>query len=296
MVALSRAGIKRKERKRRILRSWRLQTIFLLVAVLIPTISMIMMECGWKSLDEAWEEVRHVVDDVEALAFRGWNVLDSLQETQHGFYNNTLVQEILQSKNKLIFQDWCPNTATSGESSSFSLKFLQDGINSIQSNAHYLVDVLDPSSGGTSWNKNAFIVTTQVTKYLDESITWFFDHDWLLKLFLMIINVLNILMLLSCYFLSKNNIIHAPSRMYLSVVVLPLFIIFTIMLLFITSTSGVATLMNADFCAGGPGPSGSPQGTIEDAILSYQYGRMERQQVTGNLGLIYDSFLYFSEV
>jgi hypothetical protein len=213
--------------------------------------------------------------------------LENLQATKEELYQNTLVQEIMSSDTD-VFANWCPNSASSPD----RLQFLQEGMVLIQSNARYLVEIFDQNVPA---NMNGFMVTTQVTQYIDDLITWFFDHDWMFKLLLMVLNVLNFIMVLAVYLLSKNYIIHPPSRMYLSVVLLPTFTIATIILLILTASSGVATLMNADFCAGGLEP-GSPQGTIEDAILSYQYGSMERQQVTGNLGLVYDSFLYYSDV
>ena len=72
-------GLKRKERKKRILRSWRIQTTFCIVCIMIPIMSLMMMELGWKNVDAAWEEVQSIVDDVEALAFRGWNILNMLE-------------------------------------------------------------------------------------------------------------------------------------------------------------------------------------------------------------------------
>jgi hypothetical protein len=75
----------------------------------------------------------------------------------------------------------------------------------------------------------------------------------------------------------------------------PVFTVVTVLLLIATAASGVATLLNADFCAGGT-ELGSPQGTVEDAILSFQYGSMDRRPVTGNVGLVYDSFVYYSSV
>ena len=287
MVELSKAGVSRKERRRRILRSWRLQTTFCIVGVFIPTVSMMMMEYGWKALHMGWTDVREVVNDAEALAFRGWNVVGSLHSVKDQLFQNALMKEVVEGNDEL-FVDWCPNAATSTE----AMQALRDVVDSLQLNAKGLVRILEEHVPDKS---NGFTVLMEATQDLDDSITWFFDHDWLLKLFLMILNVLNFLMVLACYVLSKNDIIHPPSQAYLSFLVVPLFSSTVVILLAILATSGIATLMNADFCAGGVDP-GSPQGTIEDAILSYQFGSLERQQVTGKLGLVYDSFQYFSEV
>jgi hypothetical protein len=288
MIQLSKAGVRRKERKRRIMRSWRLQTTFCIVSILIPMTSLMMMEMGWKSLDAAWQEVQVVVDDVEALAFRGWNVLESLQSIKNELHSNLLVQQVLKSESANGFAEWCPNAGETPE----RFKVLQDAMEQVQSGTQELVEIYEDH---VPENENGFVVMTQVTKYVDESIDWFFAHDWMWKLLLMVLNVINVLMLLACYSLSKNNIVHLPSRLYLAWLLVPVFTVVTVLLLIATASSGVATMLNADFCAGGTEP-GSPQGTVEDAILSFQYGSMDRRPVTGNVGLVYDSFVYYSSV
>jgi hypothetical protein len=289
MIKLSKAGVKRKERKKRIMRSWRVQTTFTLVCILIPMVSLMMMQCGWQSVNTAWEEVQGIVDDVDALAFRGWGVLQTLNTTKVDLLNNGLVMTATNRKeHENIFATWCPNSLNRSQ----HFAFLQQAMDAVQSNTQELVEGFETYVPD---NSGAFEAITQLTEQVDASIDWFFAHDWIWKLLLMILNVLTVIMLMACYFLTKNDVIHEPSRVYLSWLILPLFVVFTVVFLMTTASAGIATMVNADFCAGGP-DAGSPQGSIEDAILSFQHGSLERQPLTGRLALVYDSFLYYSNV
>jgi hypothetical protein len=125
----------------------------------------------------------------------------------------------------------------------------------------------------------------------------------------MALNVFNVFLVLCCYIFSKHNLIHPPTRFYLTLFVVPLFSVATMLLMMVTASSGVASLMNADFCAGGQG-MGSPQGTIRDAIFSYQHGSISsssssvvfnhdpqtKNDLTGTLDLVYESFSYYANV
>lgn len=292
MKELSKRGISRKERRRRILRSWRIQSTFMICGILVPTVSLVMMKTGWSQIQTAWVEVQEVVDDVEALAFRGWNAMDGLQQSRNDLIQNKLVQALLEQSEETtassIFASWCPNA-----NSQDRLSFLHEAMSSLESDTDALVELFDSHIPNTA---NSFMAVTESTKTVDESIEWFFEHDWIWKMYLMTLNVLNFFLLMACYGLSKHNIIHAPTRMYLTFFIVPLFSIGTFLLLMVTASSGVATLLNSDFCAGGESP-GSPQGTIQDAILSYQYGNLDRSNdITGTLGLVYESFTYYANV
>lgn len=287
---LSKQGLSRKNRKKRILRSWRLQTTFMITGILVPTTSLIMMQYGWTKVQVGWEDIRLVVDDVESLAFRGWNVLDGLQSSKQTLQQNRLVQDVLQqsSSRAPLFTSWCPNAKDDQR-----LAFFQKAITTLEYNTKSLVTLFDEYVPKST---NGFMAVTQATQSVDESIKWFFDNDWIWKMYIMIVNVLNIFMVLCCYIFSKHNIIHPPTRFYLTFWIVPLFSIATGLLIMVTASSGVATLLNADFCAGGEG-LGSPQGTIRDAILSFQHGTLDsKKNLTGNLGLVYESFNYYAEV
>lgn len=291
MIHLAKSGVSRKQRRRRILRSWRLQTTFCILCVMIPCITMMMMEVGWKNLDIAWREVQDVVDDIETLGFKGLNVINGLQSTKVSLYQNILVQQVLAEPNPRVsvFDSWCPNASTSKR-----LHFFKESMKIIQENTRSTVNLLEDNISDNA--ANGFAMVTDVTQYVDESIGWFQSHDWMWKFLLMVINVLTCLMLLASFILSKNNLIHPPTRAYLSYLLVPMFTVCIILLLVATASTGIATLLNADFCNGGPDLVGTPLGTIEDAMLAYQHGSLDRKPLTGKMGLVYEAFAYYSSV
>lgn len=241
----------------------------------------------------AWEDVQSIVDDVETLAYRGWNILEGLQKSKQKLFANELVQDVLAKDRAGVvpfFTSWCPNAQGDER-----LAFLQEAMTLLEDNTETLVSLFDDY---VPENVDGFIALTHATEAVDDSIEWFFNHDWIWKMYIMALNVLNVFLLLCVYIFTKHNLIHPPTRFYLAFFVVPLFTIATILLLMVTASSGIATLMNADFCAGGEG-SGSPQGTIRDAIFSFQHGSVNpapNQNLTGTLGLVYESFDYYANV
>ena len=288
---LSKQGVSRKIRKRRIIRSWRLQSTFVITGILIPTTSFIMMQSGWSKVQVAWEQVQLVINDVETLAYKGWHSLDGLKQARDQLHENRLVQDVLNQTSARVaplFASWCPK-AQNAE----SLAFLEQAMSTLEENTKTLVSLFDTY---LPQNSNGFIIVTEATQSVSASIAWFFKHDWIWKMYIMALNVLNVFLVLCCYIFSKHNIIHPPTRFYLTFWVVPLFTLATVLMMMVTASSGIAVLLNADFCAGGDGP-GSPTGTIRDAILSYEYGSVDtKHNLTGTLELVYESFSYYANV
>ena len=113
---------------------------------------------------------------------------------------------------------------------------------------------------------------------------------------ILVLNVVNGLLLANVYFLSKNNIIHQPTRLYVAYILIPIFVVSAALLVAVTVAAGLAVLINSDFCSGGSEVAG-PQGTIEEAISTIQM----QQQLNGEapneaLGLVYDAIDYYWKV
>ena len=418
MYQLSRAGVSRKERKRLVLRSWRLQSTFLSVSILIPVLSVILIECGWKPLETAMREIRDLNDDVKNLADRGRDAVERLEVSKDEmFADNELVQLILEysytrgvepnqksfiqdeedrnhnrraqffqpklatnsptfsvtsdfdseffmpwietvtsppveqemiiddsnmiDNDKTIFEsiepeirvegkddastpldgffnnsypsiptpgifidDWCPDAIRFIGSE--ELNYWTESINNLTERTHTIhqifsaLEITFPSMESSSplWSEtglseeksSAFQFVTDTTNYVDKSIEWFLANDWLLKLLILVLNVVNGLLLANVYFFSKNNIIHQPTRLYVAYILVPLFVFAAASIVAVTVATGVAVLINSDFCSGVDGP----QGTIEEAILTIQEQK-EWSGATPNeaLSLVYDSVDYY---
>jgi hypothetical protein len=291
IVQLSKKGVRRRERRRRILRSWRLQSTFLIVGVCIPIATGVLYRFGLGQLEIAWEELQDINDDVESIAYRGMGIVHSLRHTQTQLQQMGLDFGIVgDSSNETNSSWWCPSLNDASKTGNYSsVEQFDQVLTSVRSRTEEMVHFLDLHM---PVDDAAFNIVTEATQYVDQSIDWAYDHDWLLKMFLMALNVVNMLLFAACYIMSKNNIIHPPTRFYLAFFLVPLFSGLTGATVFMSATFGVGTLLNSDFCAGGPAP-GSPAGAIEDAILLHQVGTMDRSQGSG---LVYESFLYYAGV
>mmetsp|Transcript_18998 Transcript_18998/g.41282 ORF Transcript_18998/g.41282 Transcript_18998/m.41282 type:complete len:1064 (+) Transcript_18998:138-3329(+) len=159
----------------------------------------------------------------------------------------------------------------------------------------------DPTLPTTKiYGSSAFRLVTEATNNINEMIEWFFANDWLLKFLVLVLNVINGLLLANVYFLSKNNIVHAPTRLYVAYVLLPLFVFAAISIVVVAVATGVAVLINSDFCSGGTTGSGSPQGTLEDFIMTLQQQNLHNAAAgtkdsvpNGALDIAYDAVDYF---
>ena len=530
MIELSKCGIPRPVRKQYVVRSWRIQSVYMLVAIIVPIMSVVLMEVGWTALEQSVRDIQTLNDDIETITYRGWNAMTNIEQTKEHLFTNNIIQLLLEynnnnnittaatttdpptgttttnndnenyydseldrkshndyirrrflqqqgikekeeataslsssteeiqtqrptypwdeifgsssssqqqqegtvsptslssssntplikttttssgssdndgkmsttiftdsdfndkdskntmmmalsekekltddntmssspqtevittTKGSMIIEEWCPNAFQYINKE--ELLVWTDSINILNDNTQIMNDVFNMylgSSTGTNNNNNAdndfdmspsavvtssstnttthhetssstsvFQFVTETTHYIDDTIEWFFNNDWLLKLLLLVLNVVNALLLANVYILSKNNIIHTPTRMYVSYILIPIFVLATLSVLLICTLSGIAVLINVDFCSGGSnnndmrssydgnadgGSYGSPQGTIEDVILTLQqkqqhdYNYDSGNAVNGNttstreaLDIVYDAVGYFWNV
>lgn len=401
MYELKKAGLSRKERKKLVLRSWKIQSTYLSVAILIPVLSVVMFESGWKPLEIAIQEIKELNGEVETLAYRGWNAVDGLKSSkdklftenelvrsileysyastnepdkkplenddnnhrrhrraQLGFWPatsvptlqdtsdfdspfffpwsqvatsspseqdgigkaNTLLEENNQASTSLdgffntsssdttptgiFIEDWCPDAVRFIGTE--ELNYWTDSINSLTSKTQTIHQIFNSLEGSfpsmESWSdampttdaSSAFQSVTDATNYVDETTEWFFANDWLLKLLVLVLNVINGLLLANVYIVSKNNIIHQPTRMYVAYVLFPVFVIAAVSIVVVTVASGLGLLINSDFCSGGSGDGGGPQGTVEDIIRTLQLQQQMNGEIPNEaLNLAYDAVDYY---
>ena len=190
----------------------------------------------------------------------------------------------------IFVNDWCPDAIRFIGTE--DLNFWTDSINSLAERTHTIHQIFSSLaiSFPLTHQSSAFQIVTETTDYVDKSIEWFLANDWLLKLIVLVLNVINGLLLANVYFISKNNIIHQPTRLYVAYILVPLFVVAAVSIVAVTVAAGVAVLINADFCSGADGP----QGTIEEAILTLQeQHRLDGVTPNEALGLFYDSVDFY---
>ena len=389
MYKLSRAKVSRKDRKRLVIQSWKIQSTFLSVSIFIPVLSVVLLECGWKPLEVTMQEIQELNSDVESLAYRGRDATDRLQSSkreiltdnelirsilehsnvnEHGqrqrlwqgrdfqdfvdhnngnrraqFFNpmatsapadfflplaepttnnnnggeetSSAVEEFLDSSSSssapggIFTEEWCPDAIRLMQPTEYnywveSMDYLTEKTQRV----YQIFDALEgsflpvenpyssPSELAPSETASTFEFVTDATTYVDELIDWYLANDWLLKMLVLVLNVVNGLLLANVYFVSKNNIIHQPTRLYVAYILLPIFVVAATLMVAVTVASGFAILINSDFCSGGSEGSG-PQGTIEEAISTLQAQKeLNGEPPNEALGLVYDAIDYYWKV
>lgn len=286
---LSKQGVSRKTRRKYIVRNWRVQAMFLVVGLSIPTLTLILMKVGWEHMDTALLDVKETLDDVESWSYNGHNLIEKLKQTERNIREHEFVQQALDlslPKEITVFDKWCPIQTNS------SLEFLKESFVQVQT---FAIHLEDDYARYVPNDITGFQTIAKITNDIEVSIDGVMNNDWMFKFFLMVLNVINLLMVLVCQVCSRNNIIHPPTRAFTTWLILPAFFVLTAILMTITAVGGIAALFNADFCSGGE--EGSPQGTFRDAILSFDHGSLDTTMgPNDSMELVYDSFKYYSGV
>jgi hypothetical protein len=294
--ALRQAKVSRAERKRRIVRAWRLQSMFLLASLLLPTFSFLLVNRGLTPFVASLDGLVDVNDQVDSKAFRGIELADSM----------TTLYRDLKAIPIVDIQSFCPN----GNAIDTNADDLLDGLGmyelseTIQSGLatvdsflmNYLTDI-----------RPGLVQVTDATRMLDRGIESVYDSDWFLKLFLVALNVVNGFFIFGV-FLSKISVVYTAFQAMLQYLLLPLFCLLLLGSIAATCAAISMSLANAgtyeriveffflldwsyliifsssclspplvfpsfslkDFCAGGSLP-GSPLGTIRDMVAEYGY-------------------------
>jgi hypothetical protein len=307
-------GLTRKQRKKRILRSWKLQGVFMVTSLGIPIVSIVMMTVGLPALTLSIVELQGWVNDVETLAYRGWDALNGLQNTQHELFsqdnntvasNNLFVQGIFEYHQQQVshqqelehfaqhhpdvnidgqviypsspvsvasnsfVETWCPGAANA----TTELDAFFNAMDTIQGHAQGMLELIEQFGASSSTQQSissSFRVVTQTTQTVDSTLEWVLQNDWILKMLIMALNVVSFGLFLNVFLLSKNNVIHPPTRFYVAWVMMPLFVLLLLAIFIVTMLLGISSISNADFCSGGI--DGTMQGTLEDALLAYFNG------------------------
>ena len=286
-------------RRQYLLRAWRIQTTFLITGILFPIATTMLVKNGLSQLELSWDEMTDMAIDADALFYRGLGIVERLSSSHAELKEFAQQQNISASNVQNSINDeypWCPNLSGGlNSAASIADEQLVAQFNSVMSEVTTQLDyIISYLPENVPMDPSGLISATRATEHVKSAIEWTKSHDWLLKFLLMMVNVLSMFLILASYIVYQiSPIVHIPSRFYLAWVIVPFWSVLCILVVVATAMMGIATLVNADFCAGGESP-GSPQGALEDAILSNRLGTLDRDKGDGIL--IYESFMYYANV
>lgn len=199
----------RSERKRRIVRAWRIQSVFLLFSLLLPTFSFLLVNRGLTPFIASLEGLVDVNDQVDANAFRGIELADSM----------TALYRDLKTIPIVDIQSFCPN-ANANDASDLLVglgmyavsETIQSGMVTVESfMVKYLSDI-----------RPGLVQMTDATRMLDRGIDSVYGVDWILKMFLVVLNIVNGFFIFGV-FLSKISVVYSAFQAMLTYLLIPLF-------------------------------------------------------------------------
>jgi hypothetical protein len=253
--ALRRDGVTRRRRRNRILRNWRIRAVFCVASLAVPALSVCLYNHGADRFLASLADLDDLGSQLKSQAARGVETA-----TQLLFLQDQL--DILLQMDVLL--TYCPNYASSqwANQSGFVPVIQQDLVSSWEETKSFVQEYTGDSM------VESLQQVTRGTDMVQETIDWFFRHDWILTLFLVVLNIV-IGFFLVGVFLTKNGIDCAAFQRVLSYVMLPLFCLVTVATVTLTCALAIFGSMNADLCSGGAAP-GSPVGSLSDILLTSQ--------------------------
>jgi hypothetical protein len=252
--ALRKQGVSRRQRKQRIVRAWRTQATFMTLSMMIPLFSALLVNHGLRTFIESLHDVTQFNDDVDSLAYRGIEIIHSLD----GIARNLQADEFLNDM-RSDFGTSCPDSdSTNMTIQSLGFETLREVI---VDGADRIESLLQNSLYRLSDALSRIVSETQA---VDDTITSVYQFGWIFKLFLVLVNVINLFLWIGVV-LSKVGVEFHGYQVILSWAILPAFGLCILATVSAAGTFLAIALFNADFCAGGPSP-GSPHGTFRSLV------------------------------
>jgi hypothetical protein len=197
-----------------------------------------MTRNGLTPLIASLDEVEEIADEVEAKAYVGISISESLIAEREKLFVNFTAE-------KLNLTDVCPdisnlhiNASDTTNQSRISIPMIGDYIRVGLAD----LDTFIEEQATPTRDRLQNIV--QMTKNVDDSIEWSYANDWALKFFLMVINVVNGFFLFGV-FLSKQDIVFYRFQRFVSNVLLPLWTLLLLMCMVLACAVGTALILNA---------------------------------------------------
>ena len=258
-------------------RSWRLQAVFFLTSVLLPVWTALLLKNGVTPLNETLVEIQEINQDIQDVSTRAIQVVDKLNR-DYGRIERIADQGLLD------FHSFCPPTQNN-ITNLLLLSQEEDHLSFADTIGIALSQLKDFMNYEVASTENGLAKVDQLTVGVDEMVDSVLGHDWLFRMFVMVLNVVTFALFCGLM-LTRQNIIWYPYRFMLEYLLVPVLGLLTLVALTGTAFSSTAAVFNADFCSGGSYP-GSPEGTIESIILTHGIQKHH---------MIYRSFVYYTEV
>lgn len=224
---LRRQHVRRSIRKQQIIRNWRVQAVFVILAFFVPTLSFLMVNHGWIPFTESLEQVVDVSLHVQAKADEGVRIATNLTGSRYR------IMRLVESVNIPVH---CPNFKSSQMAEAFTElnRTMHDGMQQIDDFVEQYVVSL--ASG--------LAQAEGVSIYVQDTVAKVDSYNWLVEGFLIALNLINLLLILGAL-LSRNSVYWPCYHHLLAYFVVPSFALLLVGTITATFVSASIALVNA---------------------------------------------------
>ena len=272
-------------------RSWRVQSVFFLASILLPVAIYLFLTRGLTTLVSAVHDLKAINNDIQQLTDRSFGIMESLLKERDRIRQ-------MDQAGMLSVDRHCPNlkldhngNGTAGSIWNTTTSQMPIAFLGIDSDLSATLDAMDRLvDENVIYARQGLTTVRHGTTSIQKALEFINDNDWVPKMFVMILAIVN-LFFLAGVLLSRCNIIIFPLKCMQVWFLMPVFILLLIVAVIGTSTFGMMASANADFCAGGGVNANittmSPKGTIEEIVLSH---------IATKSDIMYQAFDYFMNV
>ena len=219
----------RKERKRRIIRAWRTQLVFMFCCFLLTTFTFLFLNHGLSPFLNSLESISGIASDIDSKTSLAQNIVSSL------FGCQSKMHDLASSLN--LYQ-LCPDYFRSDVSRNVDLAQLNatllSGLDQVDTFVRSYITGIAAALDGTQ----ASTVT------IENSIATVDNFQSIIKAFLAALNAVNILFFCGA-FMARSSINDQIAQYFLAFMAVPIFCILVAASVIITCVFAGATLMNA---------------------------------------------------
>lgn len=225
MTALRENGVRRWQRRQRMIRSWRIQNIFAISAFGLIAFSFVFVNQGLTPFLHSLDDVTTVTNVAQTRTRHGMHLAHLLSSHMHN----------LRPYLDLNITKLCPNYDQTILETQFSLSVTaKEIVHAAKEMDYFLVNDMDPFLHGLD-------AVAAACGSIDSAITTAKKNDWMIRLFLTSVNIIN-MFLIAGVFLTRNKIKSDLYQDVLGGICLPAFVttmIFAIMVLCLVSAVGM---------------------------------------------------------
>lgn len=221
-------GVRRWQRRKRIERSWRIQVMFAIASFGLITFSFVFVNHGLTPFVESLQDVTTTTNIVRTRLLEGMHLTHLVSSHMAS----------LQPYVDLDVKSLCPNYEETILASEYSLAVTSDEIrNALQQMLYFVDEDAFPLLSGIDHVAGAF---SSVASH----ITTVEENDWLLRLTLVIVNIVNIFMFFGVV-LTRNKINSYFYQSVLGAMFVPAFSVAIIFVVIVLCILAVIAMVNA---------------------------------------------------